>query len=292
MPANKNKSKVILVTGATGHQGGATLRKLVERGFPVRAITRDTDQPKARQLGHGAEVVRGDLDDQASLTRSMDGVHGVFSVQNPQSAGIEGEIRQGINVADAAKRSRISHFIYTSVGSADQNTGIPHFDSKFQIEEHIRRTGMHYTILRPVFFMENWLGMRQMIEEGTLALPLEPTTRLQLIAVDDIGGVAATAFEHSGKWQDRAFELAGDELSMTELAEVFTRMSNREVRYVKVPWDEFEAKAGKEMTTMYRWFQDTGYHADISAVRQEYPPLMTFTRWINSNWHRGTQTAG
>jgi uncharacterized protein YbjT (DUF2867 family) len=293
MPANKNRNRLIFVTGATGHQGGATLRHLVERGFPVRALTRDPDQPKARGLtGHGAEVVRGDMDDQASLTRALDGVYGVFSVQNSHQAGIEGEIRQGINLADAAKRSRITHFLYTSVASADQHTGIPHFDSKYRIEEHLRGTGMHFTILRPVFFMENWLGMRESILNGTLAQPLDPATRLQMIAVDDIGGVAATAFEHPGRWQDRIFELAGDELSMAELAQVFSRVAGREVRYVQVPWNEFESRAGRDLALMYRWFQNTGYHVDIPTVRQEYPKLMTFDHWLNSYWQSTAHTAG
>jgi uncharacterized protein YbjT (DUF2867 family) len=292
MPVNQNKNRLILVTGATGQQGGAALRNLRERSFPVRALTRDPDQPKARALvGHGVEVVRGDMDDQASLTRALEGVHGVYSVQSPLEAGVEGEIRQGTGVADAAKRSRITHFVYSSVAAADQRTGIPHFDSKFRIEEHIRGTGMRFTILRPVFFMENWLGMRQAIENGAFTLPLDPATRLQMIAVEDIGGVVAMAFEHPGKWQDRGFDLAGDELSIAELAGVFSRVVGREVRYVQTPWDEFESQAGKEMAVMFRWFQDVGYHVDISAVRQEYPKLMTFDRWLNSYWHAATRTA-
>jgi uncharacterized protein YbjT (DUF2867 family) len=291
MATNKNKDRTILITGATGRQGGASLRQLRQRGFPLRALTRDPAQPKARALtGHGVEVLRGDLEDQGALTSALDGVYGVHSVQSRQ-AGIEAEIRQGINLADAAKRSGIRHFVYSSVGSADQHTGIPHFESKFRIEEHIRGTGMHFTMVRPVFFMENWLGMRQAIEGGTLSLPLTPETRLQMIAVEDIGGVVAMAFEHSSKWQDRAFDLAGDELSMTDLAQVFTRACGREVRYAQAPWDGFEKQAGKEYTLMYRWFQDTGYHVDIGAVRQEYPKLMTFEQWINSYWHTAGQTA-
>jgi uncharacterized protein YbjT (DUF2867 family) len=293
MPANKNKNKVILVTGATGHQGGAVVRHLRDKGFTVRALTRDPDQPKARAItGQGIEVVRGDMDDRAVLTRALDEANGVFSVQNPYEAGVEGEIRQGLSVADAAKRSRISHFIYSSVASADRKTGIPHFDSKFRIEEHIRATGMNFTIVRPVFFMENWLGMREMIENGTLNLPLDPATRLQMIAVDDIGGVVASAFERPGKWQGRTFELAGDEMSMTELTQAFTLVTGREVRYVQTPWDEFEQRAGKEIATMFRWFQDTGYHVDIGAVRQEYPGLTTFAKWLNSAWHTAARRAG
>jgi len=294
MPTDKsNKDRLILVTGATGHQGGASLRHLRERGFPVRALTRKPDQPEARSLvGHGVELVRGDLEDEASLARALDGVYGVYSVQNWRNSDIEGEIRNGTRLADASKRVRISHFVYSSVASADQRTGIPHFESKFRVEEHIRSSGMRYTIVRPVFFMENLLGMRQQIEGGTLPFPLNSETRLQMVAVDDIGACVAMAFERPAKWQGRAFELAGDELSMAELADVLSRVTGREVRYVQVPWNEFEAKAGAETAKMFRWFQDVGYHVDISAVRQEYPKLTTFARWMNSNWHAATRTAG
>jgi uncharacterized protein YbjT (DUF2867 family) len=292
MPTNKNKSKQILVTGATGHQGGAALRHLTERGFSCRALTRDPASPKARRLiGSGVEVVGGDMQDAASLTRALDGVHGIYAVQTPYESGVEAETRQGINLIDAAKRSRITHFVYSSVGAADRRTGIPHFESKFRIEEHLRGTGMRYTILRPVFFMENWLNMRTAIEGGALTLPLDPATRLQMIAVDDIGGMVAAAFEHPGKWQQRALEIAGDELSMTALLQALSRAAGHDVEYRQVPWEVFEAEAGRDVAIMYRWFQDVGYNADISTVRQEYPKLTSFDRWLNANWHSASRTA-
>ena len=291
MPTKKN-NKVILVTGATGRQGGAVLRHLNDRGFTCRALTRDPEGKQARAfIGRGTELVRGDMEDPGSLSRALEGVYGVYAVQTPYESGVEAEVRQGFHLIDAAQRSGITHFVYSSVASADQKTRIPHFDSKFRIEEHLRGTGMHYTIVRPAFFMENWLGMRQMIEDGAIALPLDPTTRLQMVAVDDIGGVVATAFERSGKWQGRAFEVAGDELSMAELAEAFGRANGREVQYRQVPWEEFEARSGSETTTMFRWFHEVGYHVDIPAVRQEYPKLNSFVRWLNSTWHTATQTA-
>ncbi len=292
MPANKNKNRTILVSGATGHQGGAVLRHLREKGFGVRALTRNPDEPKARALiGHGVEVARGDMDDEGSLTRALDLMYGAFSVQSTSHAEGERETRQGIQFADAAKRSGISHFVYSSVASADQQTGIPHFETKFRVEQHLRGTGMHYTIVRPVYFMENWLGMRENIENGTIGLPLSPATRLQMIAVDDIGEIVTLAFEHSGKWRDRIFEMAGDELSMEEVAQTFTRILGREVQYRQVPWEEFEKKAGKEITSMYRWFEEKGYRVDISSVRQEHGGLKSFGQWINSYWHSATRTA-
>jgi hypothetical protein len=111
-----------------------------------------------------------------------------------------------------------------------------------------------------------------------------------MVAVDDIGALVAMAFARPGKWQGRTYELAGDEL-YGRTAQVFSKAS-REVRYNQVPWDEFEKQAGKEITVMYRWFQETGYHVDIQAVRQEYPSLMTLGRWMNSYWNTAVQTAG
>ena len=281
----KNSERVILVTGATGKQGGAAFRKLRERGYSVRALTRNPDKPEARALvGRGAEVVRGDLNDPASITRALDGAYGVYSVQDSLGQGIEAEVRQGIAVADAAKRSRISHLVYSSVGSADQKTGIPHFDSKFRIEEHIRGTGLRYTMFRPVFFMENWMASRQFIEQGAIALPLKPETLLQMIAVDDIGAFVAMAFEKPGHWQGRAVDLAGDDLSLADVAQAFGRITGRDVQYQQVPWDQFEQQAGHEIALMFRWFEEVGYHVDIPALRQEYPNLMGFERWLQTHW--------
>jgi uncharacterized protein YbjT (DUF2867 family) len=281
----KQNGKLILVTGATGQQGGAALRLLRDRGYPIRALTRHPDRPKAHALvGHGTEIVGGDLKDMTTLVRAVDGAYGVFSVETPMEEGAESEITQGINLADAAKRSRVSHFIYSSVASADRKTGIPHFDSKHRVEEHIRGTGLRYTIFRPVFFMENWLHMRETIEQGTLALPLEPDTRLQMIAVRDIATFVTMAFDHPGHWQGRTVELAGDELPIQEIADSLGRLAGRAVRYVQISWDKYEEAVGHEMTVMYRWFQDVGYSVDIAALRQEYPNLMPFERWLQANW--------
>ena len=283
----KKESRTILVTGATGHQGGAALRHLREKGFTVRAFTRDPTKDEARLLvGPRTEVMGGDLNNKASVARALDGVQGVYSMQSWVEQGVEGEMRQGILLADEAKRNDVRHFVYSSVASADQNTGIPHFDSKYKIEEHIRTTGMRYTVLRPTFFMENWLGMRDQINQGTLALPLAPDTRLQMISVDDIGAFVAMAFDRPGHWESRTVELAGDELTMTELTKVFGRMAGRDVSYQQTPWDEFEEKVGSERAAMFRWFQDVGYQVDIPNLRHEYWKLTSFESWVHANWQR------
>jgi uncharacterized protein YbjT (DUF2867 family) len=283
-----NRSRTILVVGATGKQGGAVLRHLRDRAFPVRALTRDPSKPAARELaGSGIEVVHGDMEDFDSIRRALEGVHGVFAMATPYEKGIETEVREGKALVDAAQRAAVSHFVYSSVASADRGTGIPHFDSKYEIEKHLRSTGLQYTIVRPVFFMENWEAMRPQIEQGVLAQPLRRDTRLQMIAVSDIGAFTTMAFEHPGKWRSREVDIAGDELSMEETAEVLGRVLGREVRYQQTPWDQFEKQSGPEATIMYRWFDDKGYEADIASLRTEHPGLMRLERWLRVHaWDR------
>lgn len=284
--ANSNSDRLILVTGATGKQGGAALRALRERGFSLRAMTRNPDKPGARALvGHGVEVVAGDLQNADSLRAAMDGVYGVFAMTTPFEAGMDAEVQQGKTLADAARRSGATHFVYTSVGAADRNTGIPHFETKFQVEQYIRGLGFPYlTILRPVYFMENWLWQKQAIDGGTLASPLKPETKLEQIAVADIGVFAALAFEHPDRYNGKAIELAGDELSGSEQAAVFGARIGKPVRYVQVPWDAFEKQAGDDLTIMYKWFESHGYQTDINALRAEHPGLTRFAKWVNENW--------
>ena len=277
-------TKTILVTGATGQQGGAVTRQLLKQpSFAVRALTRDPAKPAARALAQaGAEVIRGDLDDPASLEHALEGVYGVFSVQNFMEAGFDGEIRQGKLIADAAKAAGVQHFVYSSVVSADRHTGLPHFESKWQIEMHIGQSGLSHTILRPAFFMQNWYNyMREPILNGTLPLPLNPQTPLQQISVDDIGAFAALAFQNPSKWHGRTIELAGDELTMLRVAELLTRAAGRPVKYVQVPWEQFRQNAGEEMTKMYRWFNDMGYHVDMTGLRKEYPNLATLEKVLS-----------
>lgn len=284
--ANPNSGRLILVTGATGKQGGAALRALRDRGFPVRGMTRNPEKPEARALaGGGIELAAGDFNDPESLRRAMDGVYGVFAMSTPFEQGVGAEVEQGRALANAAQTSRITHYVFTSVAGADLKTGIPHFDSKHEIEMHVQRLGFPYlTILRPVFFMENWFGQKQQIDAGVIAQPLSPDRKLQQIAAADIGKFAALAFEHPDQWYRKAVDLAGDDLSGSETAAVFTAKLGRPVKYQQVPWDQFEQKAGHEITVMFRWFEDHGYKANIDALRNENPELRTLTKWLGESW--------
>ena len=294
MTEGQNAQRSILVCGATGSQGGAVARSLLERGFRVGALTRDPQKPEARALAEqGAEVVQGDMDDRSSVDRALEGAHGVFSVQNFWEAGYDREVRQGKTVADAAKAAGVEHFVYSSVGSAHRRTGIAHFDSKWEVEEHVRGLGLPHTVLRPVFFMQNWEMMREPILGGTLPQPLDPSEPFQQVAVEDIGAFAAMAFEHPDAWIGREVEIAGDERTMPEIAEAFGRVAGREVGYYQVPGEEFEEQMGEEYAVMYRWFNDVGYEADVEALRREHPGLIDFEGYLRGHgWEGAGPPAG
>jgi uncharacterized protein YbjT (DUF2867 family) len=287
MADTHNVERLVLVAGATGRQGGAVARSLLNRGFRVRALTRDPQKPAAQALAQqGADVVQGDMDDRFAMDRVLEGAYGVFSVQNFGETGPEGEVKQGKILADAAKVAGIQHFVYSSVGSSYRETGIPHFESKWRIEKHVREVGLPYTILRPVFFMHNWEMMReQILARGTLAQPLDPDKPLQQVAAEDLGAFAALAFERPDEWLGREVDLAGDEQTMPEIAGTFSRVTGREIHYSQAPWDQIEEQMGEELTVMWRWFNVVGYEADITALRQEYPELTTFEQYLrHSGW--------
>ena len=281
---NGNAAKLILVSGATGRQGGAVARELSSRGYRVRGLTRNPESERAQQLaGLGIEMVKGDFDDVNSLLNATQGVYGVFSVQNFWEHGKQGEIRQGSNLADAAKQAGVSHFVYTSVANADQNTGIPHFDSKYEIEKYIQSLQLPYTIIRPVSFMENWEYSRAEIESGTIYGPLSPQTRHQHIAVKDIGRFAAEAFDHPAEWLGVAVDIAGDEHTQLEIAAIFSRVTGKDVKYVQVPWDEYEEQQGEEMAIMEKWFENTGYSVAVDDLRGNYPWLVSLEQFLMEN---------
>lgn len=268
----------VLVIGATGRQGGSVVEALADRPITVRALTRDPRSPAARALAaRGVKVVRGDLEDVGGLADAMAGVDAVFSVQDFMAAGVEGEVRQGRNIVEAARRAEVAHLVYSSVGGAERESGVPHFESKGRVEEAVRASGLAWTILRPVFFMENWAWWAQGVREGALVQPLSPTTALQQIAVRDVGRFAALALTHPEAWRGRAMEIAGDELTMEETAARLAEGLGRPVRYEPQPWEAFEAAFGHEMRAMYEWFEREGYRADLDACRAALPDLAPLT---------------
>ncbi len=281
---DKNKD-IILITGATGQQGGAIAHELLSHGYRIRALTRKPDSPKAAALSKlNAEVVAGDLDNSASLEKALAGVWGAFSVQNTWEAGVEKEEEQGKHFANLAKKAGVEHFVYGSVASAHRKTGIPHFDNKWRVEETIRSLGFSsYAIFRPVFFMENLLSpwFKPGIDQGNLAMAIKPETKLQMIAVKDIGKYGALAFEKHEQWNGRAIDIAGDEKTMPEAAQILSRATGKKVGFVRAPIEEVR-KFSEDYALMLEWFDRVGYNADIAGNAKAYGiPPTSFQQWAS-----------
>lgn len=270
-----NDAKTVLVTGATGQQGGALARLLLERGQRVRALTRKPDSPAARALtGPGAELAAGDFDDRASLERAMRGIDAVFVMATPSEAGVEAESRQAITVADAAKTAGVRHLVYSSVANADRQTGVPHFDSKYRVERHIQAIGIPSTIIGPVFFMDGLAGPWTLpgLREGKLALPLPAARRLQQVAVADIAAFAALVLERREPFLGQRIDLASDE---------------RSVEYVELPLEAMRAASGDSFR-MFDWFDRVGFSVGASSQ----PDARGLRAWPVRARHRNPPDAG
>ncbi len=279
-------NKIIAVTGATGQQGGAVAKKLLADGWKVRALTRDLNKPAAQALARaGAELIAGDMDSRSDLDAAFQGVYGVFSLQNfwLPNVGYDGEIRQGKNVADAAKAAGVQHLIYSSVGSAHRGMGQKHFDSKWEIEQYIHTLEVPYTILRPVAFMDNHNWSRAYILSGTYTgMGLRPKKGVQNVAVEDIGVFAALAFASPKDFLGKTIELAGDELTEAQTVEVFSKVIGRPVNLV-APSGGGRGASEEEMVAMFNFFNGEGYDADIAALRKLHPGLLTFEQYLRKN---------
>lgn len=280
---------IILVTGATGQQGGAVARKLLSRKHKVRAMTRKPDSENAKALAKlGAEIIIGDLDDATSLERAVQSVWGIFAVQNTWEAGVEKEEAQGKRIAEIAKQAGVYHYVYSSVGSAHCKTGIPHFDNKWRVEETVRGLGFSsYTILRPVFFMDNLLSpwFKPGIDQGKLMVGIKPTTVLQMIAVRDIGEYGLLAFEKHAELNGRAIDIASAAHTMPETAAVLSKAVGRTITFESVPIEEVR-KYSEDYALMLEWFDRVGYSVDIPANAKAFGiPPTTLEEWAGGqNW--------
>ncbi|RDL36181.1 Uncharacterized protein BP5553_06793 [Venustampulla echinocandica] len=290
---SKVAGKKILITGATGKQGGAVIDALRSSSTPfqILALTRNASSPKARTLASepNVTVVEGDSTNPAPIFEKHRPIHGVFSVTAMKKPG--DEEKQAMPLIDEAIKNNVEHFVFTSVdrggpGRSEQNpTNIPHFLSKHNIEEHLKsqiaakKSNMQYTILRPVAFMDNLTPdfMGKGFASMWAGLGDKP---LQLIATHDIGLFAARAFENPAAYKNKAVSLAGDELTLAQGKKVF-----KDTLGYDMPETFGFVGSGikfmvKEMSTMFRWFKDEGYGADIPALKKEEPRLQNFSTWL------------
>jgi uncharacterized protein YbjT (DUF2867 family) len=290
-----NTDKIVLITGATGRQGGAVVRHMLPKGWKLRALTRHTASPAAQDLmRQGIEVVQGDLEDLASLERATRGVYGVYSVQDFWAVGAQREVQQGKNLAQAAQKAGVHHFVYSSVGGAERHSRIDHWESKWEIEQHVRKLGLPATMLRPAAFMENYYidKVERGILKGKLRDPIRTDKPYQTIATEDIGAFVALAFERPREFIGVALEIAGSELTNPEAAAVFSRVLGRPVTFQKLPMPLVRLVLGREFYQMFRWFNAAGFQADIGALRRQYPEihLQTLEEWLrHEGWHKRAQ---
>ena len=263
--------RTVLITGATGKQGGATARALAGKGFRLRAMTRHpgSDPAKAVASATGAEIVQGDLNDAASLRSVLKDTWGVFAVQNTWEAGVEGEEEQGKRLASLAREAGVQHYVYTSVGSAHRKTGIPHFDNKYRVEDTVRAAGFpSYVIFRPVFFMEN-LTSPWFLNGDTIYAAMRPDLKLQMISVDDIGKYVARGFTNADTLNRREIDLAADNVTMPDVAMALSRGLGRNISFVQIPMSEVR-KNSDDFAAMLEWFDRVGYDVDIPSLEREF----------------------
>ncbi|GEJ55417.1 NmrA/HSCARG family protein [Anaeromyxobacter diazotrophicus] len=269
------KPITVLVAGATGRQGGAVARALLDHGHAVRALTRRPGSERAAALhAAGAELHEGDLDDGAAVERAAAGADAFFLMATPFEEGAGAEVRQGQRAAEAARRAGVKHLVYSSVAGADQGTGIPHFDSKAEIERHVQALGVPYTIVAPVFFMENLLSLAVLrgLRTGTLALPLPAARSLQMVAVEDLGAFVRLVVERPGSFQGQRVEIASDEVTGREAARALAEVTRSAIGYSEVPLAEVRRQS-EDLGRMWAWFDLKGYGCDLAALRSAYPEV-------------------
>ncbi|MXV62408.1 NmrA family NAD(P)-binding protein [Natronorubrum sp. JWXQ-INN-674] len=264
----------VLVTGATGNQGGSVVEHLLESEteFDVYGLTRDASGDRAQELAdQGVTTVEGDLNDEESLRPHVAEADAVFTVTNFWTEGYDQQVQQGKNIADVAAEEGVDQFVFSGVGSHERDTGVPHFDSADEIDRYAQELDLPMTVLQPVFFFQNFEAFAEdVVEDGQIALPLEEGVFLQMIDVENVGRAAAVAFENPDEFVGERVELAGDELTLAETAEVLSEVTGRDVEPVHVPIEDAYDSFGEEFTVMCEWFNEVGYGADIDALEDRF----------------------
>ncbi|MBU0695798.1 MAG: NmrA/HSCARG family protein [Bacteroidetes bacterium] len=280
--------KTIFVTGATGNQGGAVAASLINKGFKIKVLTRKIDSIKAQNLQNSnVELIKGDLNDLNTYRKHLKDVDGIFSVQTFEN-GVEKEIKQGIGLANLAKEYGVNHFLYSSVAGADLNTGIPHFDSKYKIENYIKQLSLPYTILRPNSLFENFLipQVKGRILKGKLASPINKNKTQQFISAVDIGEISSDIFLNKSKYLGKTITIGTEEMDMQQVANAFSEVLGKEISYQKFPMLIARLVMGKDLYKMFKWINenDAVFMKDLELFKKENPNLLSLNQWIKLNF--------
>lgn len=276
----------VLVSGATGNQGGAVARALLASGHKVRALTRNPNSPRASQLAEqGVQLIRGNFDDTESLGKALQGIDSFYLMGSPQEVGVEGETKQGIELADAAKAANVGHLIYGSVANADLDTGIPHFQSKFRVEQHIKSLGIPFSISAPVYFMDNVIApwSIESLKTGRIAQAMPADRSLQQVSVRNIGEFVASLIDRRESAFGGRFDFAGDELSGEESAEILTQVTGHAVSYEALPVSVVKEQSD-DMAAMFEWFDQVGYNVNLPDLHESFPEIdwQSYSQWVES----------
>jgi uncharacterized protein YbjT (DUF2867 family) len=278
--------RTIVVCGATGRQGGAVARHLIADGWTVRGLTRDPESAKARKLAQsGAEVVKGDMADRASLDRAFAGAHGVFNVQNPMISGFDAEVEQGKTVADAAKAAGVEHIVYGAAG-VGRTTGIPSWDSKVEIEQHMKELDLPVTVLRPNAFMELMTDKAYYPNVAiwhVMVKLMGGDRNVPWLAVDDLGAIAATVFSDAERFVGQTIPLASDVKPLDETREIWADVYGKPPSKFPMPvfiFQRIAGFAGKDLPTMWRWLRTNSIPEDTEPTRAIHPGALTLRQWM------------
>jgi len=278
--------KKIFVTGATGNQGGATTRNLLSKGFYVKALVRNP--AAAKLIAHeNLEIIKGDLDDVNSYRYHLHDCDGFFC-NLVYIHGIDREIKQGFELVNASKENNVKHFVYASVIGSDLRTGIPHWESKNKIEDHIRASGLSYTILRPSSLYENMLipQIKSRILKGKLVLPTHKTTVQQFLSSEDVGKIATTVFSNPEKYKGLTINLAAEQMNGEQLASTYSKVMGREIKFQQLPMLITRLVMGKDLTKMFRWVNNNNscFVKDLQAFKNEFPGMLSLEDWIRMHF--------
>jgi uncharacterized protein YbjT (DUF2867 family) len=274
----------VLVTGATGKQGGAVAKHLLAQGVTVRALTRNANSPRAEQLRYaGAELAVGDMNDRTALDRALQGVNAVFAVQNfwAKGVGYEGEVQQGIHLADAALQAGVSHFVQSGMAHGTHIEGIKHFESKRAICEHVKAIGLPHTVVGTVYFMDNFIDPKRggSMSFPTLSGTLKPSTTMHMLAVDDLGAIVAHLLTHRDHYLGQYIDIASDCLTVPEMKNIYTRVTGLQAKSWSLPaW--VLRLFNKDFAKQLVWQNDPGWSFSLQPSKAMWPQLCSFEQFI------------
>ncbi|MCZ0911147.1 NmrA family NAD(P)-binding protein [Gordonia amicalis] len=272
-------SSPVVVIGATGGQGGAVLDALLEAGVAVRALVRDAVSSKAAVLAdRGVELAVGDIVSGVGLTDAFTGAAGAFALTTPFESGVDAEVAQGTALIEAATAASLPYLVFSSVASADRDTGVPHFDSKFEVEKMLAATDIPHTIVGPAYFYDNLLAGADALAAGVMPIAMPADKPLQQLSRRDLGRFVAMLLQDPGAHAGERIDIASDELTPSEMARVVG-----DVLGITVSAESYDPERipSADLSAMFAFLGDRGYEVDIPGLHRRLPDIgwQTFAEW-------------